>query len=265
MSGPSASLVCGVGFADLSGFTALTQLLTPAELSTMLTEFGATVSDVVHADGGRVVKFLGDAVMWVSSNPERLAKAALDLVDHPRAREAGIAGPRRVSVTARSWPSTVITSATRSTWPPDSSPPRHPGRSSPTRAVHEQLPDWPAVVQEPLQLKGFDEPVTAYDLRGRDRASLGLMLVSTQPGYLAPTVAVASSLPRRSAGSAVLIVPVFSSGDDDQPGAQAASAEHLLPADAVAEIEAGLRALNATGAVEQVNRLVVPRCRWPAC
>ena len=56
----------------------------------MLTEFGATVSDVVHADGGRVVKFLGDAVMWVSPNPERLAKAAIDLVDHPRAREAGL-------------------------------------------------------------------------------------------------------------------------------------------------------------------------------
>ena len=69
VSGPSASLVCGVGFADLSGFTALTQTLTPAELSAMLSEFGAAVSDVVHADGGRVVKFLGDAVMWVSSRP----------------------------------------------------------------------------------------------------------------------------------------------------------------------------------------------------
>ena len=37
-----------------------------------------------------MVKFLGDAVMWVSSDPERLAKIALDLVDHPRAREEGI-------------------------------------------------------------------------------------------------------------------------------------------------------------------------------
>jgi leucyl aminopeptidase len=82
--------------------------------------------------------------------------------------------------------------------------------------------------------------------------------VSTQPGYLAPTVSVASSLPRRSAGSAVLIVPVVSSGDDDQPGAAVLAAEPFLPSDAVAEIEAGLRALNATGAVEQVNRLVVP-------
>jgi leucyl aminopeptidase len=84
------------------------------------------------------------------------------------------------------------------------------------------------------------------------------MLVSTQPGYLAPTVAVASSLPRRSAGSAVLIVPVVSSGDEDQPGAAVLAAEPFLPSDAVAEIEAGLLALNATGAVEQVNRLVVP-------
>ena len=82
--------------------------------------------------------------------------------------------------------------------------------------------------------------------------------MSTQHGYLAPTVSVASSLPRRSAGSAVLIVPVVSSGDDDQPGATVLAAEPFLPSDAVAEIEAGLRALNATGAVEQVNRLVVP-------
>ena len=55
----------------------------------------------------------------------------------------------------------------------------------------------------------------------------------------------------------MLIVPVVSSGDEDQPGAVVASAESLLPAEAVAEIEAGLRALNATGASEQVNRLVV--------
>jgi len=82
--------------------------------------------------------------------------------------------------------------------------------------------------------------------------------VSTQPGYLAPTVAVASSLPRRSAGSAVLIIPVVSSGEEDQPGAAVLAAEPFLPSDAVAEVEAGLRALNATGAVEQVNRLVVP-------
>jgi class 3 adenylate cyclase len=168
VSGPSASLLCGVGFADLSGFTALTQLLTPAELSTMLTEFGATVSDVVHADGGRVVKFLGDAVMWVSPSPERLAVAALHLVDHPRAREAGLLvraglgfGPilalsgdyfgNAVNLAAR----LVAVAA--------------PGQILASEEVYEQLPQWPAVVQEPLQLKGFDAPVIAYEL-GRAEA-----------------------------------------------------------------------------------------------
>jgi hypothetical protein len=83
--------------------------------------------------------------------------------------------------------------------------------------------------------------------------------VSTQPGYLAPAVSVASSLPRRGAKSAVLIVPVVSSGPEDvndEPGAAVAAA-NALPEEAVSEIEDGLRALSATGAAEQVHRLVV--------
>jgi leucyl aminopeptidase len=55
----------------------------------------------------------------------------------------------------------------------------------------------------------------------------------------------------------VLVVPVVSTGSDDQPGAAVVAADPLLPADAVAEIEAGLRALAATGGSEQVHRLVV--------
>ncbi len=38
-----------------------------------------------------------------------------------------------------------------------------------TTDVHERLPQWPAVVQKPLQLKGFDAPVIAYEL-GRPEA-----------------------------------------------------------------------------------------------
>ncbi len=62
-------------------------------------------------------------------------------------------------------------------------------------------------------------------------------------------------------GSAVLLVPVCSTGDDEgagRPAAAVAVAEPFLTADEVAEIEAGLNALDATGASEQVHRLVVP-------
>jgi leucyl aminopeptidase len=103
--------------------------------------------------------------------------------------------------------------------------------------------------------------------------------VTTEPGYQPPSVNVATSLPKRGVGSSVLVVPVVSTGDEDRPGAVVTAAEPVLPAAAVAEIEAGLRALEATGGSEQVHRLVVPslpvasvltiglgkpRSEWPA-
>jgi class 3 adenylate cyclase len=161
--GPSAGLVCGVGFVDLSGFTALTQTLTPAELSSTLADFGNGASDVVHAHGGRVVKFLGDAVMWVSSDPERLAKIALDLVDHPRAREEGIQvraglGYGEILAISGDYFGNAVNLAARLVAA------AAPGQILSSAELYEQLPGWPAVAQEPLQLKGFDAPVIAYDL-----------------------------------------------------------------------------------------------------
>ena len=84
------------------------------------------------------------------------------------------------------------------------------------------------------------------------------MPVTTESGYQVPTVNVATALPKRAAGSSVLIVPVVSTGDDDRPGVAVVAAEPFLSADAVAEIEAGLKALDATGGTDQVHRLVVP-------
>jgi adenylate cyclase len=159
----SASVTCGVGFADLSGFTTLTQLLTPAELSDLLIEFSGSVSDVVHADGGRVVKFIGDEVMWVTPTPERLAKVAIDLVEHPGAREAGLqvrAGLGYGSVLAigGDYFGNPVNLAARLVGA------AAPGQILVSTDVRDELGDWPAIPQEPLILKGFDAPVAAYDL-----------------------------------------------------------------------------------------------------
>ncbi|WP_096288679.1 leucyl aminopeptidase [Mycobacterium ahvazicum] len=103
--------------------------------------------------------------------------------------------------------------------------------------------------------------------------------MSTEPGYQAPSVTVATSLSKRGAGSSVLVLPVVSTGDEDRPGTTVAAAEPFLAEEAVAEILAGLQALDATGASEQVHRLVVsslpvasvltvglgkPQSEWPA-
>ncbi|OBI88073.1 adenylate/guanylate cyclase domain-containing protein [Mycobacterium asiaticum] len=170
----SASVVCGIGFADLSSFTVLTQTLTPNELQELLNEFGATVSDVVHANGGRVVKFIGDAVMWVSSSAERLAQAAVDLVEHPRARQeglhvrAGLAHGTALAINGDYFGNPVNLAA------------RLVAAAGPAQiladsALREQLPDWPAEPYGPLTLKGFDSPVAAFELRARaaDETSSG--------------------------------------------------------------------------------------------
>jgi class 3 adenylate cyclase len=163
--------VCGVGFADLSGFTVLTQALTPAQLSHLLNEFAGTVSDVVHADGGRVVKFIGDEVMWVSSAPERLVRAAADLVEHPKALEeglqvrAGLAYGTVVAINGDYFGNPVNLAARLVAA-------AAPGQILATSELRAELPDWPAIAVGPLTLNGFDAPVTAFDLRGGDAADL---------------------------------------------------------------------------------------------
>jgi class 3 adenylate cyclase len=160
---PSASLECGVGFVDVSGFTALTQLLSPADLSALLSGFSATVSDVVHVDDSRLVKFIGDAVMWVSSTPEQLVRTAVDLVAHPRVRDAGLQLRGGLSFgtilaingdyfgNAVNLAARLVASAS-------------PGQILAASDVRDALPDWPAIPQDPLLLKGFDEPVVAFDM-----------------------------------------------------------------------------------------------------
>jgi adenylate cyclase len=159
----SASITCGIGFADLTGFTALTQVLTPTELTDLLLEFGGSVSDLVHADGGRVVKFIGDEVMWVTSTPELLAKVAVDLVEHPRAREAGLQvraglGYGSVLGITGDYFGKPVNLAARLVGA------AAPGQILASNDVRDELPDWPAIPLDPLILKGFDDPVAAYDL-----------------------------------------------------------------------------------------------------
>ena len=82
------------------------------------------------------------------------------------------------------------------------------------------------------------------------------MLVSTaNAGYQAPTVTVASSLPKR-AGDTVLIVPVVSGSDEDATATVVANP--FLDAEAVGEIEVALKALESKGTPDQLTRVLAP-------
>lgn len=68
-----------VGFADLVGYTALSQQLSHAELARVVRRFEATAHDVITGRGGRVVKLIGDGVMFSADDVETGAEIALDL------------------------------------------------------------------------------------------------------------------------------------------------------------------------------------------
>jgi adenylate cyclase len=68
-----------VGFADLSGFTTLSQRVSVTRLAGLVDEFEKSAIDVVSVHGGRVVKLIGDEVMYVASSLPVAVDIALDL------------------------------------------------------------------------------------------------------------------------------------------------------------------------------------------
>ena len=73
-----------VGFADLVGFTALAQQVSDEELAEVVDQFEHLAYDVVTAGGGRVVKMIGDEVMFTVEDPSHAAEIALGLAQASR-------------------------------------------------------------------------------------------------------------------------------------------------------------------------------------
>ena len=69
-----------VGFADLVGFTAYSQQHDATEIAAMVDRFEATAYEHVVDRGGRVVKIVGDEVMFAVERVDAAAEMALGLV-----------------------------------------------------------------------------------------------------------------------------------------------------------------------------------------
>jgi adenylate cyclase len=77
----SAEQVTVVGFADIVGFTALSRTVSESELRSLLEHFEAVSSTVVARHGGRIVKTLGDEVLFVVDDTAEALATALELHD----------------------------------------------------------------------------------------------------------------------------------------------------------------------------------------
>ena len=78
---PGESPVLAVGFADMVGFTLLSQHLSDPELAAVVRRFEELSHDIVTGLGGRVVKMIGDEVMFVVESVADAARIGLDLAD----------------------------------------------------------------------------------------------------------------------------------------------------------------------------------------
>jgi adenylate cyclase len=70
-----------VGFADLVGFTRLSRRLEERELAQLVERFEQAGADLITASGARLVKTLGDEVLFLANSPAAGAEAALTLLE----------------------------------------------------------------------------------------------------------------------------------------------------------------------------------------
>lgn len=100
-SGRDLPLPRAVGFADIVSFTRMTATMAPDDFANFIQAFETRARDIVTANGGRVVKTIGDALLFIADDVVTGARVALGLA---KATEdelgvEGIAGrPVRVSL-----------------------------------------------------------------------------------------------------------------------------------------------------------------------
>jgi adenylate cyclase len=101
-----------VGFADLVGFTRIGEVVSAEELGRLANRLADMARDAT-VPPVRFIKTIGDAVMFVSTEPAPLLDVLLKLVDFPRLR-AGLASGMAVS-RAGDWFGSPVNVASRVT------------------------------------------------------------------------------------------------------------------------------------------------------
>ncbi|MCX8282131.1 adenylate/guanylate cyclase domain-containing protein [Phyllobacterium sp. 0TCS1.6C] len=95
--GPGQTITAAVLFADLRGFTELSETGAANEVITALDAWFDRIAGAVHAFGGEVLKFIGDGVLAIFPIGERNAAAACDAA--LRAVSAACAGMEHLNRT----------------------------------------------------------------------------------------------------------------------------------------------------------------------
>ncbi len=133
------TVVLGVGFADIVNYTRQSRSLSGKELSQLIDNFEARALEIVTAHEGRIIKTIGDEILFVADSPESIARIGLELVeerlrdDFPELRVGLAWGPALARLGDVLGPVVNVASRLTST--------SRPGRVLVDRSLAEQLED----------------------------------------------------------------------------------------------------------------------------
>lgn len=162
-------LARAVGFADLVSYTSLSRQMSERTLAHMVQRFESKCAEIISMGGGRLVKTVGDEVLYNAETPEAGAEIALSLAESivaddvlPEARVSVVWG--RVLSRLGDIYGPTVNLAARLTALAD------PGTvlvDSSTAEALEMSPDYLLVPQPPRIVRGFGEVMPSMLLRAQ--------------------------------------------------------------------------------------------------
>jgi adenylate cyclase len=150
-----------VGFVDLVGFTPLSSSLTPEELSELVGDFESQAFDLANEAGVRIVKHIGDEIMFTAVDPAAACRVALQLRDESgatTARPRGGIAHGEVITRHGDYFGPIVNLASRLT---DEA---IPGEILVPRSMQDVIVDFAFEPAGRRVLKGFEEPVAVLSL-----------------------------------------------------------------------------------------------------
>lgn len=150
-----------VGFVDLVGFTPLSSTLSPEQLSELVADFESQAFDLANEAGVRIVKHIGDEIMFTGVDAAAVCRVALELRDEvgaTTARPRGGVAHGEVITRHGDYYGPIVNLASRLT---DEA---IPGEILVPASMGTEITDFDVQPAGRRMLKGFDEPVDVLSL-----------------------------------------------------------------------------------------------------